>query len=904
MILQRVALYPQMRLDVPDARALEAFGQNDFVYFIKGMLTTKSSIISGFEITNYPNIFTIPGVTISQNNVSLFHPEATTQAAGFYVSSGSESDFRLILSSNNSGLTTNYVEADLTTSTGSPDTRAFWDQGANGNKGSEYTDTVDTVINLELAIDVNISGFTPGRIPLYKVITNPDGTVNTLTDCRSMFFRLGTGGTSPDADADFNFPNSPDSAHSRFEPSSTSKSATASNVPFQGGDKNIKTLKQWMDAVMTLIKESNATPYWYMKPQSSLAGIYQNAALTLLTGGVYSHLGFSDAVISSTATSLTTSGAFAYNSGPSSFIVNGTTYNYSVYSQSTGKFTGVSPNPSTIASGSLVTQGDIGHMTMNDGSIIVRMGQTNSTTQPFTNINLTTNTTLFVLLSKDNAAVTYGMGEDGLTPIIPKDISAVTSNSITVPTGGNYIESTANLLIRGQEFSYSSYNPSTGLFSDVSPDPSGLAKVSDTVFQEISNGGGFYHASPAARVPGVIGTISEGAERVFWIAYYDGVNTIFVRDAELVPGESAKAGDANSNQTYEYIGSSGAADNFPIYDVASVPNGTNLTDAIEKAFNIIETPIYDEVVTDSMSTGWANSAIIFLPANSKTSTTGSYTLGTDELQVYENGILLRNGYDYNELTSTSIQLLRSIYTGSYLRFRISSVGGAGSASGTSSSGNNLQGAYDNGQAITVAPGIPVYINGTLGQKLLHVAGDVQIDGLLDPTGLQLTPQTTCPIPSGDLGIWIDSTEKLQFRKANNTDLAVSTILETLSGNAPNFKRRMTNNTGITIPAGSAVYMSGDNQIALAETDVEDHSHFFGITAATCPDGTSVEVIFTGVAPGIMALSGLPTNTRIWLSPTPGTYSDTPPGPGSYQVQIGLVCGDDLILQIQNYGLAN
>ena len=33
--------------------------------------------------------------------------------------------------------------------------------------------------------------------------------------------------------------------------------------PFQGGDKNIFTLKEWMDVVMTRIKEISGKTYWY-----------------------------------------------------------------------------------------------------------------------------------------------------------------------------------------------------------------------------------------------------------------------------------------------------------------------------------------------------------------------------------------------------------------------------------------------------------------------------------------------------------------------------------------------------------------------------------------------------------------------------------------------------------------
>ena len=838
MILQRVSLFPQERFDIPDARAIEVFGANDWTYFLKGVLTAKSKIVSGFSVTNYPNIFTVPGVRLSQNDVSVLHSEATTQAQGFYVSSGTEPDYVLVLSSNNSTTTTNFVEVDFAASTGSPDTRAFWDSGANGGQGSEFTDSVDTVINLNLAINVNISGFTTGRIPLFKIITNPDGTVNTITDCRPLLFSLGTGGTSPNPGADASYPNLPDAGHARFPTPISATSATLFNNPGQGGDKNIKDLKTWMDWVMADLKEIKQVPYWYMKPQGSIALSYLNSAMTLLQGGTYSHVA-----------------------------------------------------------------GSTGHLKMTSGSVIVRMGLTNATAQPFANFNLNTNDTLFVLFSQDGSLVNYMAGQDTSNPIVPQDISILTTTSFTVPAGGNYITSGGNLVVHGANFFYTAYSTSTGLFTGVSPDPTGLVLVGDTIYQDNYSGVGYYQQAPATRLPGFKNSVSAGAERVFWLAHFDGVNTIFIRGSELVPGESAQAGELGSDQLFQYIGSTGGADNFPVYNVNSIVNGTNLTTAIKDAYKIIETPIYDEVVTDSGGTGWANGSVIYLPANSKTSTAALYTLGTDELQVFENGILIRKGYDYSESTSTSVTLLRDVYIGSYLRFRIASIGGAGASAGGGTAGLSLQGVYQNGGTITVASTQPVTINGPAGQKLLHVAGNVQIDGLLDPTGIQLTPVASTPIPMGQMGFWVDSgTSHIVFTRADSTSLLVGSILETVSGNSPNFTRTMKNTSGATIAAGTPVYLTGADQIGLAHADDPQSSRFIGFTAMTVADSAYVSVILNGVVPGVMANTGLSTNTRIWLSSTSGAFAASAPTvSGSYQIQLGIVCGDDLILQVMDFG---
>lgn len=900
MILQRVALYPQMRLDVPDARAIEAFGQNDWKYFLSGIISAKSLVISGFEITNYPNIFTVPGVKLQLNNVSLIHPEAATQAAGFYVSSGSEPDANLILNPS----TTNFVELDLKNTPGTRDVRAFWDPGANGGEGGEFTDTVDTVINLDLEVLVNVSGFTSGRIALYKIVTNASGVVTEITDCRPLFFRLGSGGTSPDPDHEATFPNLPDLAHAQFETPVKATQATTSNAPFQGGDKNLRSLKQWMDVVMTLLKTSNGVPYWYMKPQASLAGVYQNAASCILSGGTWEHLGKSAKVTATTTNSVTVQTGTLFNAGPSTFKVGTSVYNYTSYNSATGVFSGVTPNPSAVPIGDYVQQGAIGHLKLHDGSVLVRFGQANSTLTSFSDVDLTTYRTLFTILSSSGSAFGYTMGEDGLTPIIPKTLTSISNGSLTAATGGNYRATAGKVMVRGQEFSYTSYNTATGLFLGVSPDPTGLLKVGDFVYQAASGLTAYYHVSDSADVPGVVDGVSEGAERVFWIAYFDGNNTIFIRDSELLPGESAAVGSPDPNQIYAFVGSSGPNDAFPVYNVNSIANGTALVDAIGAAFTVIETPIYDEIIPAPL--GYPVDAIINLPINSKTSTPGAYSIGTDELEIYRDGILLRKGYDYSELTSTQIQVLREIYADSYIRFRIASIGGAGAASGGGPPGTSLQDGYNNGATIVTVPGTPVVIDGASGNKLLHIKGDMLVDGVIDPTGLEFDEVNTSPLAVGKSGFYVHPTDGLIFMKKNGPTAAVqvkiSEVVANLSGDSGSLKRSMQNASGATIPAGTPVYISGIRQIALADADNEAAARFFGITAQTIASGAFGDVIYQGVVPGILSGTGIPAGEYLWLQTTPGSMDTMPPDTsGSFLIIIGISDGDDLILQQQTNG---
>lgn len=513
-ILQRVSLLPNQRFDTPDARAIEAYSLNDWRYFLEGFMSDKSYVLSGFEISNYANIFATSGVKVKVSDITLFHSEATTQAAGFYVSSGSESDVSVSLSPSS----TNFIECDLTTLSGTPDVRAFWDQAANGGAGAEYTDTIDTVNNLEVSISSNISGFTVGKIPLYKAVTDSGGVVTSLTDCRNLFFRLGTGGNSPNPSADYSWPAIPDAGHARLENAVTSFSATPTNQPFQGGDKNLKTFKAWMDAVMTSIKEIKGTPFWYQAASGgsgagSVPGSYQNAALTVLVGGTWEH------------------------------------------------------DPASL-----------GHLVLTGGSSIYRLGYANNCSMSaFLDVDLTTQRVLYVILPGTDTAVTYGFGDDGTTPIVPKSISALSPTSITVGLGGNYASGGGTIMAAGQEYVYTSFTPGTGVFSGVSPDPTLILTPGTDVYQLNSAGTGYYHHSISSKVPGRVGATSEGAERVIWLAVYDGSSVIQLKNGDLELGEQINVGDNTSLNVLTYMGSPSEAATQPAYSTLATDAKTGTT---------------------------------------------------------------------------------------------------------------------------------------------------------------------------------------------------------------------------------------------------------------------------------------------------------------------------------------
>lgn len=171
-----------------------------------------------------------------------------------------------------------------------------------------------------------------------------------------------------------------------------------------------------------------------------------------------------------------------------------------------------------------------------------------------------------------------------------------------------------------------------------------------------------------------------------------------------------------------------------------------------------------------------------------------------------------------------------------------------------------------------------------------------------PKGIGFTQSISNPIPVNYTGLWSDSAGKLQIAAVDGTVVPLQVIVEAVGGQSQNFSRTKANNTGATIPAGTAVYLAGDGSIGLADANDEYTATFFGITAATIPTGTSGPVIYTGVVSGVLAGLGLNTGIYLWLSATPGALQIGPPtATGSHLRIVGIVDGNDLILQPQHNG---
>jgi hypothetical protein len=283
-VLSRLNFSGSERLDLPDFLSLESFAAADWKYFLKSVAGgDRPYVIRGFDIIDAPNCIGAQSCSIAVANSIVYYP--TADSGSFYY--GLENDPPISPQLRNNAI--NYLYLTFTTTTTTPDTRAFWDPDQNSGAGQEFTQTVNTQEVLRVEVNVSTTGFPVNTVPLAQVTVGAT-SISAIVDCRNMLFRLGSGGLNPNPFNTYSFRPLPGPTYARQEPPISITSTTDPN-PFQGGDKNIYSLKEWMDVVMTKLLELGGTSYWYQSSSSfSLINLFADAlASTFKSKGQWQH---------------------------------------------------------------------------------------------------------------------------------------------------------------------------------------------------------------------------------------------------------------------------------------------------------------------------------------------------------------------------------------------------------------------------------------------------------------------------------------------------------------------------------------------------------------------------------------------------------------------------------------
>jgi len=287
-VLGRVLLNSAERIDLPDLLSIDSYGAGDWKYFMQSLVgSSKPYVLYGFDVINPGSAIGLPSCSIRVADSIVYYPGSAAGPFFYGLPEGNEASEPLVPQLRTSA--TNYVYLTLSTFDTASDTRALWDPDRNGGEGGEFTQEINTESVIQAQLGISTGSFPVNTVPL-AIIVMGSNAITSITDARDMMFRLGTGGIAPNAEANYTFPSLPSGAYARQETSGVTVSLSDPN-PFQGGDKNIKTLKQWMDAVMTKLKELGGTTYWYEDTTTfSLFKIWNDALATAWKSkGTYTH---------------------------------------------------------------------------------------------------------------------------------------------------------------------------------------------------------------------------------------------------------------------------------------------------------------------------------------------------------------------------------------------------------------------------------------------------------------------------------------------------------------------------------------------------------------------------------------------------------------------------------------
>lgn len=608
----------EARLDISDMRRVESAVRNDFDTLITSTVTGTSQgyIVRGFDLVTAGAIGSpANGLQLKVDGSSVLHIDASVSGTIFQTPDGTPNQVLNASSNTNvsgsfNASSTNYVGLDyLRFKDPSTDTAHFiWNQSSN----NEIPTIAPAAQTMTFEIVITTSVWATNVLPIAIVTTDSNGNVLTITDARWNLFSLETGGISPNPI--FVYPWS----EGRDQSPVTISAANSSANPFIGGDKQISSLKDWMNAAMTTFLEIKGTPYWFSGASGSLPiptiiSLFQDLGNTVITGkGDISNgiLPNSDPILVTTGNIVITTnqlsslasvaglanGDYIFGTGiPSNttiVAISGSTITMSQTATTNGTGIGIS-----FYSPSVITQP--GQINWNDPISIRVVGSSLSYTlaanASSTDISLTDDQVAYITLIREQPVtpnLIFGPpnATDEITSVgnvvwttglLPGDYVKVASNTAsgyyqiaplndpTYPSGG-IINGFTVRLATGTTVNPADYTGNTGVKSQYafgsyssSPSPSTNRDI-------------FIAARPSVPI----------SKDVFWLFLREdngGSDKVYIRflSQEIDNGESVSVSGTTSQELLTYIGSPSVSSSKPQYvnalNPGSVPEITHLT---------------------------------------------------------------------------------------------------------------------------------------------------------------------------------------------------------------------------------------------------------------------------------------------------------------------------------------
>lgn len=273
---RRFQYYSGIRTDVPHLRSLESAVANDFDSVLRGMVTglNQPYLLRGFDVVIPSASIQATSLVMKVADSSVLHSSASEAGTIMSVPASqpdevlSDTNDRVIGSFQNG--VANYISLDYRriTDMASIDQTAGWVPSEN----LEVQRAVPIASVLDYRFVISTSSF-GSLLPLYIVGIDAAGFVTYITKAVPSLFRLGRGGSNPLSTFSFGYQSllNPQTGNRReWINTNGIVSNSVSAVPgddanaFAFGDWSIKSLKDWMDAVMTRFKEITGSNYWYI----------------------------------------------------------------------------------------------------------------------------------------------------------------------------------------------------------------------------------------------------------------------------------------------------------------------------------------------------------------------------------------------------------------------------------------------------------------------------------------------------------------------------------------------------------------------------------------------------------------------------------------------------------------
>lgn len=299
MSVQRQGNYlSQERLEVFDFRSLESSICYDFdTGFGSIQAGQQPLVVTGLTISVTGTAGNpVSNLILNTAGAVILHPLATESGTIFRVP-GTQAAEQLsatnpvVIGSFSSG-TSNYVGLDLIRE--SDTTTADLTKFLDANTKKEVSLTVPKVRGLVYRIVLSQQPFSTSSnlLPIAIVVTDGSNNVSSITDARQMFFRLGTGGDIPNAQAPYTWPDA-----SRTENPITYGPPTSSLDPFVGGDKGITNMKSLLAAIQSSIWELRGGKSWYSPNNRDNVQLLYTSSVLSSGPGTGDNFGFSGSTL-------------------------------------------------------------------------------------------------------------------------------------------------------------------------------------------------------------------------------------------------------------------------------------------------------------------------------------------------------------------------------------------------------------------------------------------------------------------------------------------------------------------------------------------------------------------------------------------------------------------------------